>query len=827
MTSIPLQQRNDPQQFSPVPHNQHSHATRLASLSHNHVALLHSTAEKSTVNIIRLTSYNTPPKPPINVPTDAHTLLPSRDTLAVIGNRSLTVIDHPLSPCPSTRRIASPLFQSRPALTITYAAWAPNAPAFILILTSDSTLRLYDVVSRDDVTTERLRLRVVTNACSKPVCFAFGRSSVSWDALSVYVLTEDGEIYVVAPLAPIGTRLPFETWSKMRAAALARKEHTADSWPARQADMQLRFLDHVFERGSSPNDMIAVREFKPAHLLFQGPLFIEHDDSSDENSTDQQPGVESTSKYKSLTVLNCGIDVPPVLLRVSDRGDISVLVAVESLEPQWFLSAEASVTDDPNDDVVTSASDEYATCAAQVAPSLLCFEHVSLNHSPLSIVPFGSATHADVVFAATPSAVYSLRLSFVAALTDASALERSPSSVVSRILSTESLGNETLTQNGRIVGLVSHFARMTGPVALALTADCRMHTTAPLRWISHIDSSTLPPSISPPLRSTSSSSVNGGRKFACAELGKEATYLLKAVVEAERRAGGVVSYGTLGIAGDSANSSRVLQELERRVVLYTGGSNGSNQKGVSDCLGELSSVLSQWAVEVAARANDVQVTCVGEVAEVIAQVAVSEAKTRKTLGRVSEVGNLLEERMRALVTVVDASKVDLSPAEKARLQKLRDQSRRLAFYRGRIKELAAAIQASSGRLGMNGSGMASDTGGSPMAKDTLSMSAGKLGPIASPSASPFRQSSTSRRLSFAGGGGIGGSGGRSKVMGGDTVGEGPLARRRPEWIESWTGRPALNSTDTQRIRVALEKHSQEIAQAMEMECTLRKKLSVS
>lgn len=843
--------------------------------------------------------------------------------LAVIGTRSITLIDHPLSSSPSTRRVANPLFQSRPGLTVTHAAWAPHAPAFLMILTSDATLRLYDVATRDDISVERLRLRVVVTNGSAPVSFAFARSSpASWASLAVYVITADGSIYVVAPIAPIGTRLPHAAWQRMRAdAERHRDDATAmaavaaetggdaaggpsnvESWPRQQAEMQLRFLDHVFEP-TAAGDMVAVREFKPAPLLFQGPLFIEHDDDDGNNTRPAAPAIGTNGSHQqladmeqqrqnsnSLTILNCGADIPPVLLRTSQSGHISVLIAIEPLEPQWFLSSQhpaqaggigadghAISIETASDGAALEASEEYAACAAQVAPSLLCFERIALEDTPVSIMPLGSGTNADAVFVSTPHAVYSLRLSFVAIMSDVTALERSSCSVLSRILSTAPLqqqsgtgevggtGGGTSIHNGdinstannrHIIGLVSHYARHVGPVAIALTADCMLHATAPLRWVSHIDAATFPTGHSPTSRALPH--TDSGRVFACSDLGKEANDLLKVVADAERRAGGFVAQGTLGKAADVARSSRVLEELERRVTHYTGSMDSSNsghtqvqgkgqtqqqQSGVSDCLGELSSVLSAWSNALMVRVQNLHSVCTGNVANAVAQIAVCEAKTQRQLAKVTEVGELLDERIRVLMQAIDASKVRLSPAEAACLQKLRDRSRRLAVMRGRIQELSIALQGSRQRLtavgvigaatrpGLNtttavtvaNSGQISNSSpllsagirstgtavvsGSPMGRPPIPTGSAEK---SSAGRSPFKHPSPARRLSF------------SRKEFGDG---GPLAKKRAEWVESST-RAALSPADLQRIRVALEKHSEEIARAMHLESTLRKKLSV-
>lgn len=834
MSSAALSHHNATTSLAPMSIDPAAPATRLATLSPNHVAFLHTTSDGAAVHIASLSSTPTSSSlpPPIPVPEDAHMLLACDDLLAVIGTRSVTVIDHALSRAPKVHFIATSLFETRPGLTAVHAGWLPHAPAFLLLLTSDATLRLYDVLGVGDER-ERLRLRVITNDCSPPVSFTFGRSLHSWDALSVYVLARSGDLYVVSPVAPVGTRLPYTTWRRLRRAAADRKLSTAESWPARQAEMQLRFLDRVFER-SAQGDMVAVREFKPAPLLFQGPLFIEHDDVSDLNAPDaEQDGSNGTDlQFSSVSLLNCGADVTPVLLRVCTRGTLSVLLAVEPVEAQWFLSSQSPTANSDNDprpqqhqqqkqqqqQNVLAASEEYAACATQVAPSLLCFEHVSLRDAPLSIVPLGGATHADVVFLATPRAVYSLRLTFIAFLSDAAALERAPPSVLSRVLSAPAL--TTASPASRIIGLVPHYAQLSGPLALALTAGAKLHATPPLKWASQIDTSLLPPSTSPAASSSVPTPGAAARKrFACPDLAKDASHLLAATADAQRRAGGNLVPGTLGRAAHAAQSTPALAELERRVALYTGDATGS-ARGATDHLGDLSNVLSSWAASLAQRAADAQVAADAPLAADIASVTVDEARTRSTLARVAQVGALLDERMRTLVSVLHTARVELTPAEMARMRALRDRSKRLTFYRSRINELALAINAADTDHTSRRTTY-SDFHSSPgVSERRATLTPGRMRPPPSPSpaSSPFKNVAPARRLSFAGG---------VSCNDATTDQNGPLAKKRPQWADSWAEKAPLGPKDVARIRAALEKHSEDIANAMLLDSSLRKKLSVS
>lgn len=787
-----------------------SPSARLVRISHTHLALLHTFASSSHVYI--LSTIQQPgrevnrPKA-ILVPSDAHSLTHANGFLAVIGSRSVTIIDRPLSPSTSTCAVAASLFSRRPNLTLIHAAWAPHTSGFLLLLTSDCTLRLYDVISSDVERAERLCLRIVATA-APPVCFTFGCGR-EWASLSVYLLLSDGSIFVVAPIAPIGTQLPYPTWKKMLSDAQARVPETdtpgtSTSWTVRQNEMKIRFLNQVFDRSSS-GDMVAVRQFNPAPLLFQGPLFIEHDDISQ----------ASKLSFTSLISLNYRTDGPLVLLRVSNLGHVSVLIALETLEPQWYLGTDSSLSPD----TPVEASEEYGTCAAQVAPSLLCFEHIEFDNSGLTLFPVGAASHSDVIIASSSTAVHAARLPFIAALNYPQALERCPPSFVVRILTTthatsremvkdlttklggqfrrnsEKLGNVATTKH--VIGIAPQYVRGFGTVAIALTSDGSFHISTPIRWGS-------------PVTEVASSSVLSGRLISdqvwseikrpertdelnrplsetsgSANFGKDTRHLLESVQSTEDRIGGKVGKGTLGVVNQLSEFEPVLEELERRVEVYTGSGETS---GLSARLGEIANTIIQWGSALSDRAVEVGDECV-TLADDVHKLIASEQEVQRKVSRVNELGILLEERIKTLKELINDSDSSLSPVELARRDELRERKRRVLFLKGRTEELAATVSAFRRER--------DETRSSYETPDRSLFSPERgSGRRATTDAFPMRHESG-----------------------------GPLSRKRAGWSRQSLS-TSLPAKDVDRIREALEKHSCEIEKATNLDMSLRKKLFV-
>lgn len=763
----------------------------LVRISHTHLALLHTSNGASEVYILPTVPHTVPslnsPKP-ISVPSDAHTLSPANDVLAVIGRRSVTIIDRPLSPSPSTRSVGLSLFSRRPGLTVLHTAWAPHAPAFLLLLTSDAILRLYDVISSEAEGIERMRLRVVSPT-APPVCFAFGRGH-AWSSLSVYLLMSNGSIFVVAPIAPIGTRLSYSSWASMLNVAQAHAPdsdtlHIDSSWAACQNDMQIRFLKQVFDRSAS-GDMIAVREFKPAPLLFQGPLFVEHEDIPDNT-------VQSAHSFTSLVVLNHGVDGPPVLLRVSDRGHVSVLIALEAVEPQWFLNADPTIS--ALSDAPTEASEEYASCALQVAPSLLCFEHIEFDQPDIALFPVGVASHSDVMLVASCNTIHALRLPFITAMNHPRALERCPHSSVVRVLSTSSAVRTNVNRvknshcTDHIIGAVPQFLRGVGTVAIALTIDGVFHVSTPVRWVSSIAeaaaSSFLPgSSVADRVWSAQRPEI-GGSAFAFADFGKNTHHLLQTLRLVEEKVGGRVAHGAFGKVNRVDEFEPLLEELERRVELYTGSGESS---GLCATLGELANTAIQWGSALRERVNQV-----GDgfltLSDLVHKLAGSEGLVQRKVAQIDELGALLAERIKKLQLLVNESGEQLTPVEITRLKQLKERKRRILYLKGRVEELAEAVKVFKGDTEEHERSSSGTSGGLQL--------------------SPLRSAEHSATFN---------------TFSRQHESDGPLARKRPEWTTQ-SQLTSLPAKDMQRICGALEKHSSEIEEVTNLDITLRKRLS--
>ncbi|KAI0563431.1 Nucleoporin NUP88/NUP82 [Gracilaria domingensis] len=667
---------------------------------------------------------------------------------ALVASTELAVLHQHSGVCYS---VATALFERRPALRILHVQWLPSAPAFLMLLTSDYCLRVFDAISAEAAEFERQRIHVVT-AGAPPVSFVCG-SGLGWHGLSVYVLAEDGSVYVAAPIAPIGTSISIAEFEKLRRAAKsALSQNATDTpispgtsrrlsfgdfqmpWALRQARLQMLFLDTVFEKNG--NQMLAVREFKPAPLLFQGPLHVQKE-LLDERYT-QLVQITATKQ--------------PILLRVSERGNVCVLLAMERVDANWFLSSQ------PAGEGLMLASKEYASCAQSVAPAFLCFERISFD-SPVSITPV--ASHADTFFFSTTTAVYSLTFSFLSLLEDALALERCPTSTLRELFTVH---NPDGSSPARIRAIMSHYVRGDGPVAIVLLNDGTFHVTDPLRWHSlQVDLPTLLPD-----RPFSESQQNL-RAYAFRETAENVVHSLRHV-ESLRDQYGRLADGTLGKVSSIKSFASTLTYLEKRVEVLTGN---SQQPGIGDSLGNIASLLLEWTHEIGERSES-NASDIEKLQTVLIDADRSEQELRLKLNRVTESIESLKGRVKTVFEGLEAGSAQLSKLELERLAVLKQKKQRLSAFRTRIAELSAAMQSRNQQL------------------------------VSRPSEGGDQSTLFSRNI------GAGSWRGSSR-------------RREPAHGQK---RVELGRRELHQIKIALEKHSDQISQAMELSSSLWKRLSV-
>lgn len=800
------------------------HCRRLAPIAPGIIAFL---VDDERIFIVN-SNLTAGPKPHVlqldqQLPVGSKELIASpteHGTFAVVADHGVAIVECANSyTTASVIQVGKPMFLRRPSLKVLHAAWSPHADAFLGLLTTDEKFRLYDVASRKSAEVERVRLRVVTTG-SGPVSFVFGRGA-GWDSLSVYALAGDGAMYVASPIVAIGTRISLGTYKSLcqgaesavqsygqgdeevQDQAAAEGDPFADSsshrpndnspssklsggtsqrdayangntWTNRQSEMQLLFLKTVFEPTQTGDEMIAVRECKPASVLFQGPLYVEQDDAS---SIDTDPD-EQLSLFRRLTLIQHGFDNPPVFLRSTADGRTSVLILMELVEAQWFLGFDSH---GGHLEGGIPGGEEYAQLAKTVAPSLLCFEHIEFpGRQPVQLFPLAGKADCNVLFAVSGAFVYSVRLPFLSILDTPRSLEVCPASTISPLLDTRTIRSADAS-GIRILGLAQSFERGFGPLAVVVDSNFAISITPSVRWTVGVDHNLPPPIVdAKPSAETSWNNqrpLTGNRAFACVETGREVMEAMQELRAVDERQGWNVADGTLTTLNEAEAVAPILAYLETRVTAYVGS---STHQGVGDTIKSLSSLVANWSgdLEKLSRAN---LRCMNVVRDEFHASSVMENSLRRKVKRATELNENLRDRIAVVRTLLETGS-GLSEAERERSTRLKEKKRRVVALRKRLEELTVAVKAvDAPKRNERQNGV----------QETMT-----------PARYSQKRWSTSGAFSQSS----------------------PLERRREDWIKA-DERIDIGPVELRKIREALETHSKEIAEGTDMCASLWQQLS--
>lgn len=116
------------------------------------------------------------------------------------------------------RLLDEKFFSLHPGLRVVHMEWHPDSEVHVLVLTSDHTLRLYNIEEPNfaeqtfELRMQRLRFNIYEEEEelwneAVPVSFAFGKGK-GWNRVSIIVLMSDGDLRVLCPVAPFGARYP-------------------------------------------------------------------------------------------------------------------------------------------------------------------------------------------------------------------------------------------------------------------------------------------------------------------------------------------------------------------------------------------------------------------------------------------------------------------------------------------------------------------------------------------------------------------------------------------------------------------------------------------
>lgn len=423
------------------------------------------------------------------------------------------------------------------------------------------------------------------------------------------------------------------------------------------------FLDVVFAPAADGQEMVAVREFKPAPLLFQGPLYVEHEHVVENNNT----------AYEGIRMIKCGDNIPGVLLHWNTNGQMSVLVGIEQVEAQWFVGSE----------------DDYTQSAQAVAPALLCFEHMRFDE-PIQVATIGSDTDADILWVSTSTEVYAVHLSFIAAMADPATLESMPKSTIREVLS---VWGADRADHVRIAGMAPWYSKGEGAVAVVYTTDGTLELSSPLRWTTGLELMWPGKLLGDGLGAEGAWSIErpktGSRAYACAEPGKETVKLLIGMRALVNEIGSRLGGGVLGKVRDLKEVGKVVDLMEKRLDIVIGGGSG-NITGIADSFKSLVVALDDWCAELREKSStDTEaMDRMGMLAHDLEKVQVDN---QRKFSKVQKSNMELQQRLQGILKKIQMSSSELSEAEAERHRRLRERRRQLRTLANRILDVERSV----------------------------------------------------------------------------------------------------------------------------------------
>lgn len=252
-------------------------------------------------------------------------------------------------------------FETHPGLVVRQATWHPDSDHHVAVLTSDCTLRLYNIRIPDipeqlfELNISKGRVGIALDEGDEsevrdllddkflPVSFSFGVGDL-WDRFAVYFLFAGGDIGVVCPVAPFGARYPSNTINTLKKTCTLDL-NTTDMHVALTREWIDRAFQPVFQPSSgeekaddtpSKKSIYEIYECVP-HLLQEHcpmlvwPLFVQS------NKGHSRQGPSELSLKEDLLIWRVA-GALTLMAIASVNGVVDVCVLPDEAKPLWVPS---------------------------------------------------------------------------------------------------------------------------------------------------------------------------------------------------------------------------------------------------------------------------------------------------------------------------------------------------------------------------------------------------------------------------------------------------------------------------------------------------------
>ncbi|TIA90313.1 hypothetical protein E3P99_01621 [Wallemia hederae] len=297
----------------------------------------------------------------------------TKKLLAVVGTHQIVVV---VLPRPGYARLVTPMIECRSIAVGQYYHAAKGAPAIakvdwhpwsqsaasLLVLTTDATLREYDVASDSEDPQQALsftqpaNMPGSVNAPPTParkgfsadderseecVSFDIGKSDTDWAPLTLYGLMRNGDVYAICPFIPNQAQVPIAYIQNLRGiteAKLLDPVHEDHGIVEARLNQQMRWLNAMAKQIQVAEDSATTFKCSPPRatgsILRQGPYLVQPPPSEEEYEADASDII--TLRPKELPM--------DVFVVAFTDGRVDVCLGADKAEGRWSSKLEASAS---------------------------------------------------------------------------------------------------------------------------------------------------------------------------------------------------------------------------------------------------------------------------------------------------------------------------------------------------------------------------------------------------------------------------------------------------------------------------------------------------
>ncbi|XP_004500480.1 nuclear pore complex protein NUP88 [Cicer arietinum] len=240
------------------------------------------------------------------------------------------------------------------------ALWHPYSDTHLGILSSDSVFRLFNLAV-DPLQPEQEyylqptgpgRSRNASSMC--PVGFSFGGEHL-WDRFSVFVAFSDGAIYLICPVVPFGSLIKCESLLELHNDAHTFGLISANSVAASNSKLAISWLEATFpelqhqETEGNSLSMLRAHAYAvfDASLVLQGPLR-----RVGQSGNEDLVGRSAECEGRAVSFLYNSVSKDSILVTAWSGGQLQIDALADEIQPVWSVGSPPRLRLDSHDEIL-------------------------------------------------------------------------------------------------------------------------------------------------------------------------------------------------------------------------------------------------------------------------------------------------------------------------------------------------------------------------------------------------------------------------------------------------------------------------------------------